>query len=213
MLTRPSVVIETYRRVRRAVNCPVIMKLRAGFDNGQAAQEDFWSICRQAAAEGVDGLVIHGRTVTQKYRREANWEIITEVKRMVAPTLVFGSGDLFNAETAVKRFKTSGADGMIIARGAIGNPWIFQELRALYKGGEKGKAPGLDEQGRVMLRHFEMICKMRKTIKAVRYFRKFAVGYCRRHPQRKQVQMALMRAGSRDEVLAVIKQWYGVGRV
>jgi len=156
--------------------------------------------------------VVHGRTVTQKYRREANWEIIAEVKRMVGPTLVFGSGDLFDAETAVERLKASGADGMIIARGAIGNPWIFQELRALYNGGEKGKAPGLTEQGTVMLRHFEMICKMRKTIKAVRYFRKLAVGYCRRHPHRKQVQMALMRAKTPNEVLAVIKQWYGVGQ-
>jgi nifR3 family TIM-barrel protein len=210
LLTRPNVVMETYRRVRQAVNCPVIMKLRAGFDSSEAAQEDFWSICRQAAAERVDGLVVHGRTVAQKYRKEANWEIIAEVKRTVGPTLVFGSGDLFDAETAVERFKASGVDGMIIARGAIGNPWIFQELRALYKGGEKGQAPGLLEQGTVMLRHFEMICQIRKTIKAVRYFRKFAVGYCRRHPQRKQVQMALMGAKTGDEVLAVIKQWYGV---
>ena len=128
---------------------------------------------------------------------------------------VFGSGDLFDAETAVERLTAHGLDGVMIARGAIGNPWIFTRARALFEGRPAPGPPGIVEQGKIMLRHFEMIGRMymrrRKMIKAVRYFRKFISGYCKHHPQRRKVQMALMNAGDKEQLLAAVKHWYGVG--
>ena len=211
LLAKPEQVMEIYRRVRSAVSCPVLMKLRTGYDGSEASRENFWRICRDAQHQGVDAITIHGRTVGQKYRKTADWEIIAEVKKRFPQMTVIGSGDLFDAETAVERLKSSGVDGVIIARGAIGNPWIFRDACALFQGRPKPDPPGITEQGQIMLRHFELIAEMREMVKAVRYFRKFAVGYCRRHPNRKMVQIELMAAKNKDEVLATIKRWYGVG--
>ena len=211
LLTKPYIVMEIYKAVRDAVSCPVLMKLRTGFDSSDAAKEDFRQICTEAAEQGVDALVIHGRDVVKNYRGKADWGIIAEVKRRFPQTKIFGSGDIFDAESALQRLTTCKVDGVIIARGAIGNPWIFKEVRALFEGKPKPAKPTLTEQGQVILRHFEMIASSHEITKAVRYFRKFSVAYCRRHPQRKKVQTALMAAVSKEEVLKAIKKWYGVG--
>jgi nifR3 family TIM-barrel protein len=211
LLNRPDEAIEIFRRVRDAVTCPVTIKLRIGFGSEDGTRDNFWKICEQASIDGVDALAIHGRTVNKKYRGTADWDIIKEVKKKFPQTTVIGSGDLFDAETAVDRYRSTGIDGVIIARGAIGNPWIFTDIRAIIEGKPIPPAPDITEQGRVMLSHFEMVLKRQKMIKSVRYFRKFTIRYCKRHPQRKKVQMALMAAQNTDQVLAEIKKWYGVG--
>jgi len=208
MLNRPKEVREIYRRVREAVSCPVLMKLRIGFDKGQEDRDNFWQICRDAATEGIDGLIVHGRTVQEKYSGRADWEILAQLKGQLPDTVVIGSGDLLTAAKAVEQFKTSGLDGVVIARGAIGNPWIFQEMAALLDGNGKLLAPSLAEQGQTILRHFEMVVDQYGPSKAVGFFRKFSVKYCRRHPQRKKVQMQLLAARETDEVRQLLKQWY-----
>jgi tRNA-dihydrouridine synthase B len=210
MLTDPAKIREIYRRVRDSVKCPVTMKLRIGHGNRDENREMFWQICENAVADGIDGIVIHGRTVLEKYRGESNWEILAEVKRRFPNTTIVGSGDMFEAKTIVKRINESGVDGVIIARGAIGNPWLFQELRAIYDGDNSYLPPTLAEQGKVMLRHYEMIAERLHGIKGIRYFRKFAVGYCKRHPQRKDSQMALINVRNRDQIYAAVKEWFRV---
>ncbi len=210
LLQKPETAIEIYRQVRDKVSCPVTMKLRTGFDSSDASREDFWRLCTLAAEEGVDALFVHGRTVKQKYRGKANWQTVAEVKRRFPNTTVIGSGDLLDAQTAADQITSAAIDGVIIARGAIGNPWIFSELKALLTGEPKPPPPSITEQGQVMLEHFEMIAQTREMIKAVRYFRKFAVNYCRRHPRRKKAQAALMKARSSTEVITAIKQFYNL---
>ncbi len=211
LLNKPDTAIEIFRRVREAVKCPVMIKLRIGFGSNDGTRDNFWKVCQQAASDGIDALAIHGRTVKAKYRGNADWDILKEVKQKFPQTTIIGSGDLFDAETILKRLTSGGIDGVVIARGAIGNPWIFRDVRALLEGKPLPEKPDITEQGRVMKRHFEMILQRRRAIKGVRYFRKFTIRYCRRHPQRKKVQMALMAAQNQNEVLAAIKQWYGVG--
>jgi nifR3 family TIM-barrel protein len=210
LLQKPNTALEIYRRVRGAVKCPVIMKLRAGFDSSQAAKEDFWKICEQAVAENIDALVVHARTVVQRYRGKADWQIIKQLKQKFPKTIIIGSGDILLAEAAVERLKESEIDGVLVARGAIGNPWIFKEIRALWEGKSKPAEPSIGEQGTIMLRHFEMICEGRSMRKAIPYFRKFLVGYCKRHPQRKKAQMELMAARNKAQLLTAIKKWHEV---
>jgi len=210
LLQKPHTAMEIYRRVRQAVKCPVIMKLRAGFDHSEPAQEDFWEICEYAAAENIDALVIHARTVAQKYRGKADWQIIKKIKQKFPHTKIIGSGDILSAETAIQRLKETNVDGVLIARGAIGNPWIFTEIRNLWQGKTKPPEPSIPQQGTVMLRHFEMICRMRPTRKAIPYFRKFLIGYCKRHPRRKFVQAELMGAQNKEQLLTAIKKWYDI---
>ncbi len=206
----PETAINIIRSVRNAVSCPVTIKLRAGFDKSQDSMDKFWEICQGAVSEGIDALIIHGRSVKQLYRDKGDWEIISEVKQRFPRATIIGSGDLMDAETIVGKLKTSGLDGVIIARGAIGNPWIFNETRALWEGKPKPEKPDLTEQGEVYLKHYELIAETRPMLKSVRYFRKFAVGYCKHHPQRKMVQADLIAARSRDELYAAVKKWYGV---
>jgi len=208
LLSQPSRLMEIYRRVRENVKIPVLMKLRVGFDYSEIQQENFWQICDQACAEGVDALVIHGRTVAQRYRKKANWSIIARAKKRFPDTPIIGSGDLLNAEIAVERLTENSLDGVIIARGAIGNPWIFAEADAVFKGQPKPPPPDIAQQKDIITRHFNMLNDAMAPFKAVRYFRKFAAKYCKRHPERKKVLIDFMKAKKREEVLDTIDKWY-----
>ncbi len=207
----PETVIKIIQNVRKSVSCPLTIKLRSGFDNRQESLDKFWHICQGAVSEGVDALIIHGRSVKNLYRDSGNWKIISDVKQQFPQATIVGSGDIMDAETVVERLNTSGLDGVIIARGAIGNPWIFKEARALWEGKPKPEGPSLAEQGEVYLKHYELIEETRPMIKSVRYFRKFAVGYSKHHPHRKMVQADLITARNKNDLFAAVKKWYGVG--
>jgi nifR3 family TIM-barrel protein len=210
LMQQPAFIRETFLRTREKVETPVFMKIRIGYDSSDASKEDFWTICENAATDGVDMLAIHGRTVCQKYRGKADWAPIAEVKKRFPKLIIFGSGDIMTPEMAIQRREETGIDGIIVARGAIGNPWIFQEIRALWNGQEKPQVPSLEEQGRVMLEHFEMICSSRDERKSVPYFRKFMAGYCKRHPDRKKTLLALMACKTEQSVIDTIKECYGL---
>lgn len=210
LMQKPDIIRQAVRRTRDAVSCPVVMKIRIGFDHSDASEEDFWTICEIAADEGVELLAIHGRTVGQKYRGKSDWSRIAAVKRRFPRLTVFGSGDIFTADGAFERLTQAGIDGVLVARGAVGNPWIFSELLARTQEKPCPPAPTLSEQAQVMLEHFEMICQGRKDSRAVPYFRKFAVGYSKRHPERKKTMLALLAPKTRPQLLDAIKTAYGV---
>jgi tRNA-dihydrouridine synthase B len=210
IMNNPDLVIDIYRRVREAVTCPVLMKLRIGYDSSAESRECFWKIVEQLATDGIDALIIHGRTVMEKYRGKANWEILTEVKQKFPKTTLIGSGDLYTAETIINRLATTGVDGVTIARGAVGNPWIFAETRALLEGKPKPAPPSVEEQGEVLYKHFTRVLEHYHRRKGIAYFRKFSMGYTKRHPLRRKVQMALMAGRTEQEVTAAIHEWYGI---
>jgi tRNA-dihydrouridine synthase B len=209
MLRNPNRVLEIYRRVREAVPCPVTMKLRIGYDESEGSKEDFWAIAENSAAEGIDALIIHGRTVSQDYRGRADWDIPAKLKRRFPLTTIIGSGDIFTPESVLERLKETGIDGVAIARGAIGNPWIFSQTRSLYEAKSKPSEPTIEEQADIMLWHFEEVIKLHGRRKGVGYFRKFSVHYCRLHPEKRHVRKDLLAADNPDGVRAAIKYWYG----
>jgi nifR3 family TIM-barrel protein len=210
LISRPEKAVEIFRRVREAVTCPVTIKLRTGFDGTQASREDFWQIASEASAEGVDALVVHGRSVAQRYKGGADWDVLAELKNKLPTTTVIGSGDLFDAEQIIELMKSSRVDGVTIARGAIGNPWIYRDLKAVLKGKAKPPPPSLQEQGEMILKHFDLVCRLYPTIKAVRYLRKFLANYSKLHPERKKTKITLMAAGNKPELLTAINSCYGV---
>jgi tRNA-dihydrouridine synthase B len=203
LLTDPDKVMEIYSAVRESVDCPVTIKLRTGFD--EKSIDDFWEIASRAAAGKVNALIVHPRTVSQRFTGRANWQFLPEVKKRFPNTIIIGSGDLFSVDTILNNMKISSVDGVSIARGAIGNPWIFSQLRA----GNGNIIPSLDEQGSVISKHFHLVCKLYGEEKGVMHFRKFAIAYCKLHPRRKNVQKAFSSVKSAEEFAAVIRQWYG----
>lgn len=208
LLCEPDKAVEIFRKVRDSVNCPVTVKLRTCYRKTETSRDNFRRICLALAEEGVDAIVIHGRSVLQKYKGAADWDAIAEVKRQLPETKIIGSGDLFQAQRIHQLTKETGIDGVSIARGAIGNPWIYQQLRAVFEGKESPAPPTLADQGRVILKHLELICGLYEKNKAVRYLRKFLVNYCKHHPQRKNVQKTLLASDNKKQLLAAIKHWY-----
>jgi nifR3 family TIM-barrel protein len=202
LLNEPDKVIEIYNAVKDSVDCPVTMKLRTSFENQSC--DNFWDIVSRASAGKVDALIVHPRSVCQRFTGSANWRFLAEVKKQFPRTIIFGSGDLFSADTIKNNIKNTGVDGAAIARGAIGNPWIFSQLRA----GNQFHAPTLDEQGRVISKHFNLVCKLYGHEMALRHFRKFAIAYCKLHPLRRKAQKALVSAKTSEEFLAAVQQWY-----
>ncbi len=208
MLDKPAKILEIFRAVKNAVKCPVMMKLRIGVDDSEAAREDFFRICSDAAAEGVDGLIVHGRTTEQYFRGSADWDIIAELKKLYPKINIIGSGDLFDAKDIVNKIKTSGADGAAIARGAIGKPWIYRQIKDVLEGKEEIYQPDIKEQGQIILEHFELLKELYEPKKCVWYFRKFLSQYGRSHNQPGKVRRELVMAKDEAELLDTIKKCY-----
>jgi len=173
-----------------------------------ASQDNFWEIVTRSIEQGVDALVIHGRTVSERFRGKANWDVVAAVKARFPAATIIGSGDVFDPAAAVELWKRTGLDGFVVARGAIGNPWIFRDLRCIWEGRPLPPPPDLAEQRLVMLEHLDHILQGYPETWGVGYFRKFMIYYARRHPKRKQVVVTLIKAKTRAEVEAGIKAWY-----
>ena len=209
MLNSPKLAIEIFNRVRESVQCPLTVKIRTAYSNRKDL-DNFWQICDGLVEGGVDGIAIHGRAATQRFRYEADWEILTQIKKRYPNTTISGSGDIMKAQDIVDRIKQTGIDGIVVARGAIGNPWIFSEAKALLEGKTLPEPPSLAEQGQVMIDHFNGLLELYEARKTIGYFRKFAVNYAKRHNQKGQLRRELVAVKSKDEFYQAIKKWYHV---
>jgi tRNA-dihydrouridine synthase B len=134
--------------VVQAVSVPVTVKIRSGPD---AARETAVEVARRAEQAGAAAVSVHARSVAQGYVGGPDWSVVARVKQSVR-TAVIGSGGIHSAEEAVRYLRESGADAVGIARGCLGNPWIFQQARALVTGGSAPHGPTPAERGRVLLR-------------------------------------------------------------
>lgn len=208
LLDDPDTVIDILKAVRDAVACAILMKLRIGMDHEPRSVDYFWEIVTRSIEHGVDALVIHGRTVSQRYHGKADWDLPAAVKSRFPDATIVGSGDIFDAAATVELMKKTGLDGFVVARGAVGNPWIYRDLRCAWEDRPIPPPPDLAEQRLVMLEHFGRILQGHPERDAVRKFRKFIVGYVGRHPERKAAQMSLMSAKTRAEVETAIDAWY-----
>ncbi len=208
LLNDPETVIDIVKAVRDCVGVPILMKLRIGADHEPESADNFWEIVTRSIEQGVDALVIHGRAVSDRYRDKADWDVPAAVKRRFPQATIVGSGDIFDAAATVDLMKRTGLDGFIVARGAVGNPWIFRDLRCVWENRPVPPFPDLAEQGAVMLDHFERILRGYPELKAVGNFRKFTARYARCHPKRKPALLALMKGRTRGEVEAAINTWF-----
>lgn len=208
LMQDPKLVKDIYLAVRDAVKCPIGMKIRKGFDNTEQSTDNFWQICEDASSHGVDLLTIHGRTVEKRYSGKADWDIITQVKQRFPKMTVFGSGDLFEPKDCVEKLNKSGIDGLSIARGAIGNPWIFREIQAILDHRDLPPKPTIAQQGQLILKHVDMIFELFPERKTVGYFRKFIARYAIWHPRRKEAMADIIKTNSAQQLKDAIKRWY-----
>lgn len=214
LLGEPATALEIVDRVRQAVppHVPVTVKMRRGLDDTAASRDDFYAIFDGLWPRGVSAVTVHGRTVAQRYRGRSSWEFLREVKQHAGPHVVLGSGDLFSAEDCLAMMRQTGVDGVTVARGAIGNPWIFQQVRALASGEPLPPPPTLHEQRAVIAEHYRMAEEIYGAEWAGRIMRKFGIFYSRLHPESNAVRAAFIRVSRNDQWLAVLQQFYADDR-
>jgi tRNA-dihydrouridine synthase B len=210
LLSKPWTAIEIIQRVRDAVpaGIPVTLKLRRGVDDSAESERNFFRIFDAAFEAGLAAVTVHGRTVKQRYVGPSNWPFIKRVKRRAGVNAVLGSGDLFTAADIVRMFAETGVDGVSVARGCIGNPWVYSEVRALLAGEPPPDPPSVPEQGRVIREHFELSVAAHGPKRAARIMRKFGVKYSESHPHSIPVRDAFVKSKTAHEWLAVLDEWY-----
>ena len=192
---------------------PVTLKLRKGFDDSPESKTRFFEILDGAVERGICGVTIHGRTVRQRYEGESDWDFIREVKQHLlaknrADVAVIGSGDLFTAEICKQRLSESGVNGLALARGIIGNPWLFREVAATLCQESKPESPSLAEQRKVLAEHFRLSSLHYGERRAATTMRAFGAKYCLLHPCYEQVRQDFVQVKTAADWEGVLVKWY-----
>ena len=210
-LSQPDVAIEILRRTRDVVpdHIPVTVKMRRGIDDTRQSRDNFFKILEGAVSLGLAAATVHGRTVKQRYIGPSRWEFLSDVKQHVGDAIkILGSGDLFTAEDCFSMMQQTGIDGVTVARGAIGNPWIFQQARALAAGEALPEPPSLHVQAAVMREHYDLCEKTYTAARAPVVMRKFCIKYSQSHPDHQAVRQSMVKTRSREDFLAALDTHY-----
>jgi nifR3 family TIM-barrel protein len=189
------------------------VSLRRGFDESTESVETFYELAEAAWGLGYAAIRVHGRTVEQKYLGRARWASIAEVKQRYPEKMIFGSGDLFTAEEVVRMLRETGADLAWVARGAIGNPWIFEHAAALLADpATRLSPPAVHAQREALREHFAMAMEIHGEQLAARRMRKMGIKYSRFHPEAAAVKAEFIRVHSLRDWGQVLERWYASDR-
>lgn len=172
LMKNPKLVEEILSKLVKSVKKPVTLKIRRGFDSESINAVDIAKIAENA---GVSAVAVHGRTREQYYLGKADWDIIKDVKSAVNIPVI-GNGDVADGESAKRMYEYTGCDGIMVARAARGNPWIFREIRE-YLTGYTVKKPSKEEVIEMILRHCRLQMEYDDEIMAVRKMRKHVAWY------------------------------------
>lgn len=214
LLSQPDIAIDIVRRVVDAVGAkrPVTVKMRRGMDDGPESERNFFRILDAAFELGVSGITVHGRTVEQRYIGPSHWPFLARVKRHVGDRVILGSGDLFNAPDCLRMMEETGVDGVTIARGCIGQPWIFRECRAMALVNNWPPPPSIAEQREAIIGHWADVMNHYGPQVASKIMRKFGIKYAEHHPLALEVRDAFIAVQSAEEFDAVLDRWYDADR-
>ena len=213
-LSQPDVALEIVSRVREAVpdNIPVTVKLRRGIDDSAESHDHFYTIFDGIYQRGAAATTVHGRTVMQRYNGPSKWDFLRDLKRHAPDKIVLGSGDLFTARDCLNMIRYTGVDGVTVARGAIGNPWIFAEARHLAETGEMPAPPSLFAQRKVIREHFQLAEETYGAERCLIPMRKFGIKYAQLHPEFEQLRETFAKVKEVGAWQDVLERWYAEDR-
>lgn len=208
-LSQPEVALDIVARVREAVpaEIPVTVKMRRGIDDSQESEDRFFRILDGAFDLGAAAITVHGRTVEEKYNGPSSWDFLRQVKQHAGERTILGSGDVFTAQACLDMLSYTGVDGVSVARGAIGNPWIFQQAKALARG-EAPHEPCLKEQRQVLEMQRELCQQLYDERGWLTTMRKFGIKFAPQHPQNETVRNAFAKSKCAEDWQRVLDEFY-----
>jgi len=207
LMRRPRLAVEITRAVLGAADRPVTLKLRRGFDEDDETHEAFWRIAESAFDAGAAAICLHPRSVEAKYTGRADWEFLARVKSHFHDKTVIGSGDVLTPRAALDMLGQTRVDAVAVARGAIGNPWFFRQVRDLAAA-RPPYQPDLAEQRDLLGRHFTHACELYGQRRGPKIMRKFGIKYARLHPAPRKVRAAFINVRRPEDWPRVLDESY-----
>lgn len=200
LMRDPSLACEVVRAVSEAVAPrPVTVKIRSGWDEASINAPDLAVRLEEA---GAAAIAVHGRTRRQFYGGQASWEVMSRVRARVSVPVI-GNGDVTGPGAALDMVRKTGVPAVMVGRAALGNPWVFRQIKAAWEGGEAA-GPTRREIGDMMVRHLDLLISIKGENRAVREMRKHAAWYIKGQLGARSWRAEFMRAESRRDMVEIV---------
>ena len=203
LMKNPEQVGDIVYAVSRAIQKPLTIKIRKGFNDTTVNAVEIARIAEQA---GVDAIAIHGRTREQFYSGKADWDIIKQVKEAVSIPVI-GNGDIIEPQDAKKMIDQTGCDGVMIGRGSQGNPWIFSRTTHYLETGELLPLPTIEERITTAIRHGKMILDHKGEYIGMRQMRPHLAWYIKGLPRATEMRVAVNKIETFEELQKVLWEY------
>lgn len=206
LLLDPPRLYRMIKLLKQELKLPITVKLRLGFFH--CDRQRIVQIAKGCEKSGAAALFVHGRTRAQGYSGEVDYGAIRAIKQAVKVP-VFGSGNIFSPEKAEEMMEKTGCDGILVARGAFGNPWIFREIEHYFKTGKKLKPVTMSRRLRVLKKHLRYLDRYWQHPSKIGPMRGVAIWYFRSFPGASTLRGLVGKAQSCAEIMAIIKELEG----
>ncbi|MGA1824810.1 MAG: tRNA dihydrouridine synthase DusB [bacterium] len=203
LLKNPRTLHHLLKLIVKHSDVPVTVKMRLGWDKPSTAAD----IALYAQDAGIAALCVHGRTKMQGYTGEVDYEAIRSVKEAL-DIPVIASGDIFSAQLAKEMLDKTGCDGVMVARGALGNPWIFKEIDELLNNGRVASSPCIEDSIRAMKTQLDHYSDFYEEKLGIKQFRKFFIWYTRGFPNVKYLRAKVGKIETNDEMIGLIEEFH-----
>ncbi|MCF7908611.1 MAG: tRNA dihydrouridine synthase DusB [Candidatus Omnitrophica bacterium] len=207
LLKSPKKLQKLLSNMVKEANLPVTVKLRLGWDSAK----NIVNIAKYAQDAGIAGVCLHGRTREQGYRDSIDYLSIEKVKKALSIPVI-ASGDIFSASKAKEMFDQTNCDAIIVARGALGNPWIFKEIEEFLTKGKVVARPTIKEVAKMMKKHLDLSIGFYGERIGTVEFRKFYIWYTRGFLKTKTLRTSTHQAKSRLEMFKLIKDFSAIAK-
>ncbi len=205
LMKNPVLAGKIIEAVAKAIKKPVTVKIRKGFDDEHANAVEMAHVAEESGAAAV---AVHGRTRQQYYSGKADWDIIAAVKDAVKIPVI-GNGDVVDGESALRMFKETSCDGIMVGRAAQGNPWIFREINAYLEKGEILPRPSYEEMRDVVKQHANLQLEFKGEYTGVREMRKHLAWYTTGMPHSAAFRNSINLVETAEDMMKAIDEIFG----